>query len=130
MTKINLKINTDIGLLDLGEPVNITHTLTDDEDWVLDLGLADLKEKFFIEHKEKYAEKYTGYEWIERCGDFQYRYTVEYKNQPIRSHIDKDENTVFIETDGMEEPHSSGLNDTLSESARSNELAELTKSAR
>ena len=55
MTKINLKINTDIGLLDLGEPVNITHTLTDDEDWVLDLGLADLKEKFFIEKKEKYA---------------------------------------------------------------------------
>ena len=39
MTQINIKINTDVGLLDLGEPVIITHTLEEDEDWVLDLML-------------------------------------------------------------------------------------------
>ena len=49
MTKIHLRINTDTDLLDVGEPIEIIHTLTPAQDWVLDLNIVQLKQMFMSE---------------------------------------------------------------------------------
>ena len=89
---------------------------------MLDLPLSSLKKKYDFTNNEKYKE------WKDKCGEFQYRYIVERKNQPLRSHISESENTIYLETDIKESK--SGINDTLNDSTMSKELAELKISSR
>ena len=89
---------------------------------MLDLMLETLKKKYDFADNQKYKE------WKDKCEEFQYRYTVERKNQPLRGHISESDNTIYLEADIKEQ--GSGINDTLNDSSMSKELAELKISSR
>ena len=71
MTKIHLKINTGVN----NAHVDIFHTITSDEDWVLDVDLLTLKEVFFAELKDDVTQK--DMEWVQKTGDFRFIYVSE-----------------------------------------------------